>query len=297
MPNIPELDVYKKNINSIKQIDFNGLFQDLITSKILEQSILIPPIPTIELSLDKTNKFYRVRKNINTDKELSLQKTFSYPDECYCNQNGRANIKGKSIFYCSNEAITSLLETKPKDKEILYLGIWQPIAIMNILAATFCKKVTIEKNGILGQVELIKKSAVYQSLNTLNLEHFDYVIDFFTHLYKEELEPYYITSWFSNYILYLRNECNCILYQSVESTSFCNFAFHPNFINNGSLILNEVIKLEVEVVDNKYLNYLPTEIGIPNGINVDWRQTTEDEAKYYISIIKKDDEFTHQIPQ
>src|SRR6185437_7079959 len=66
-------------------------------------------------------EFYRVRMNIQENEDENLLRTYSYPPASACEKNGRANLSGRSVFYCSDHAGTALLESKPKEGQIGYL--------------------------------------------------------------------------------------------------------------------------------------------------------------------------------
>ncbi len=125
---LPELNLYKSNVETLKQLDFENMVQEMIGENVYKRTILLPQLPAYFNSTEFNNgTFYRVRKNINPTKEdLSLIKTFSYPEPDFCRENGRANLKGKSIFYCSDVAATAILESKPEQNDTIYLSIWQP---------------------------------------------------------------------------------------------------------------------------------------------------------------------------
>lgn len=81
---------------------------------------------TIPAHIINLLKAFRVRLNINeTEEDIDLIRTFSYPSPSFCKQNGRANLKNKSVFYCADAFETAFAETKPAAGDIGYLSIWE----------------------------------------------------------------------------------------------------------------------------------------------------------------------------
>src|SRR5690606_29329039 len=91
--------------------------------------VLLPQIITYQDPDNfNTHKLFRVRLNIVESREdCSLIQTYSYPPAFVCTENGRANLKGKSVFYCSNDPSAALLEAKPKPGDIAFMSIWKPV--------------------------------------------------------------------------------------------------------------------------------------------------------------------------
>lgn len=300
LDNFPEIDVYKSNLENLQSLDLTHFSQKEIGSIVYKNAILIPNVfATIHQIGFNGACYYRVRKNINPTKEdLTQTKTFSYPEPCYCKENGRANIKHTSVFYCSDVAATSLLETKVEQNDTFYLSIWKPHVDRDVKAASYCKKVKRVENATIKEIELLKPlNQQISSSGQDKTEHLNYLNDFIADYFIKEQKPYSITSWLSNNILYKKKSADCIIYPSFETSSnFCNIAFHPNFVDKY-LKIDKVIKLETEIIDNRYLNYSLNAIGEFNSTKIEWRNLTEAEKVNYHSIIKKGEELINFKPQ
>lgn len=290
---LPDIEEYKSNLESLKNIDFQSMSQREIHENVYKQTVILPKIPA-NFAITEFNKgtFYRVRKNIDPTKEdLTKIKTFGYPEPSFCSQNGRANIKGKSVFYCSDVAATSILESKPEQRDTIFLSVWQPDVMRDVKAITLCKSVKRLENGAIKTVELLKPlQSQISECGADKTEHLNYLNSFIGEYFVTEKEPYYFTSWFSDNILYQLKNIDCIHYQSCITSAFSNFAFQPTFIDEENLKLENVVKLETELISDRYLKYILLEIGETDGDKIKWRQLTEVEKANYHSIIKKGEE-------
>jgi RES domain len=288
---IPELDVYKSNLELLNNFQFDNFIQEKIKDTVLAYTVLIPQIPCLSLNPTDFNlsNFYRARKNINTKREdLTQVKTFSYPDKKYCSGNGRANLRGQSVFYCSEEFATSIIETGPENEDIYYISIWQPNTTRNVNAATFIRRVKKVEHSELKEIELIKPLNPQISQKGIDkTQQVECLINFIENKYKLEEKPYYFTSCFSDYLINQRN-FDCIIYQSAEVNSFCNFAFNTDFIDNLLLKFRCVIKLEIIQLNQFCLTYSLQEIGELKCGSVIWRPLSSSEKMDYDLIIQKE---------
>jgi hypothetical protein len=284
---IPEIEVYKANLGRIMDINTEELFHSFLGIMILKHTVVMPPIPTIDLTLSSEDLLYRVRKNIDIIKEdLTIVKTYNYPEPIYCKENGRANIKGYSVFYCSNVAATSIIETKPEDKDVYYLSIWKPKTKTILKAANFCKEINKIDSGQLKPMVLISKLKDQISASGVDkTPQLNYLLDFVIDTFKNENKPYNISSWISHYILNVRMDLNGILYQSVEANSFCNMAFHPTFVDN-QLCFQKVLKIETIKLENQLIKYKLISVGELESDKIKWRQLKEQEKIDYHNILK-----------
>ncbi|RYY06844.1 MAG: hypothetical protein EOP43_05075 [Sphingobacteriaceae bacterium] len=116
----------RNKLEELKNLDFSGLSQKEL-AMIFSSYIEMIPSMYGKYSVEKFNNFifYRVRLNVKENEDLQLLRTYSYPLPQFCNENGRANLKNKSVFYSTNCALTAIIETKPKVGDIGYLSIWE----------------------------------------------------------------------------------------------------------------------------------------------------------------------------
>ena len=112
----PGLEAYKQGLKELPDLLWDSISQEDLYNKFYDAAVILPQMIVHQEAQNFNElKFFRVRLNINTDiEDLSLIQTYSYPPGFVCNSNGRANLKGYSVFYCSNNPTCALLESKPK---------------------------------------------------------------------------------------------------------------------------------------------------------------------------------------
>ncbi|HXI01199.1 MAG TPA: hypothetical protein VNI52_13110 [Sphingobacteriaceae bacterium] len=125
--NLPSLDDFKRQLKALKQLDLENATLIEIEEAYLSHLPFLPRMLCyIHFNEARQQPLYRVRMNINPELEdLSLIRTYSYPSGSHCMRNGRANRRGKSVFYCSNKAFAAIYESKPTVGAIGYLSVWQ----------------------------------------------------------------------------------------------------------------------------------------------------------------------------
>ena len=280
----PNLDMYKENLKLLKDYNFNGATPWEISEKYYHYATIFPQA-FITQNPDRFNQhsFYRVRLNIDTNTEdINLIQTHSYPLPCFCGQNGRANLKGKSVFYCSNKPGAALFECKPKKGDEGFLSIWKPVAKRPI------------KFGVLLPTDLRQDNPWYElaisTFSTINdylrahakdkFQHFVELYRFIAERFIEEKEPYHLTSWLSHELIYGEKWKDLILYPSVATDKlYCNMAFHPNTVHT-QLRLEKVIRFIVRDVDGGRFLYSPGQVGEPKDTNIIWRPSRPEEKDF-----------------
>jgi hypothetical protein len=282
----PTIEEYIAQLDILKNLDFSTLSHQEIEDKFYDYATIFPQIfATQNPERFNLHTLYRIRLNIDTDKEdLNLIQTYSYPLPEHCTKNGRANIKGKSVFYCSNKVGAALFESKPKRGDKGYLSIWKPIAKRPI------------KIGVALPADLradnpwheLARSAFLSSKKFLSnnagdkYNHFVELNKFIADRYVHENYPYPITSWLSNEFLYGQKWKDLILYPSIATDKiYCNMAIHPNTVNT-QLILNKVIKFIIRGVEGEKILYSPGYVGEVVNTNLIWRESRPDEKDFFI---------------
>ena len=109
-----DVDSFISVIKEFDAIDLRGNEPHEIERIFYDYFAFIPSI-WFGQKIERFNKhiFYRIRKNIDKNEEaIDLVSTYSYPSSKLCIKNGRANLKGKSVFYCSDNAVTALMEVE-----------------------------------------------------------------------------------------------------------------------------------------------------------------------------------------
>jgi len=234
--------------------------------------------------------FYRARLNIDlANEDIGLIKTYSYPPSSACKVNGRANLKGRSVFYCSDHALTAIYECKPKVGDYGFLSIWDNHKADRIVKFAIClpKDLRPDNNWTRDAVKAHLYAEEYSrvrggiksaQLNALN--------EYISRQFIEEKEPYLLTSMLAENYLYYKSKADFIVYPSIVANSqHCNLAFHPNSVET-LLSFKKVIRFRVtDVVDSpRGLNLAIGKTGELNGACLEWRKTSEHEVPFLGTI-------------
>ena len=276
------IEEYKTKLQELKNIDLaNSTLEEI--EQCFEKYIKIIPSLTAFFSIENFNtfQFYRVRLNIDSDSEaLNLIRTYSYPLPQFCKQNGRANLKNKSVFYCTNSPITAILESRPKVGDIGYLSIWE------------AKTNRMMKGGILLPKDL-KNSNLWQPLtidihkNTFEnyskerkAEFYLETIDFVANLFLTEKEPYPFTSLASNELIYGEKWKDFIVYPSfLHDGHSSNMAIHPNIVDTF-LKFKKVIRFKLLDIQNDKHTYSTGRVGEIVNTDIKWRYANDGELDF-----------------
>lgn len=278
------LESLKGNLEKLRNTDFTNKSHKEISETINYYLDLLPVVSGM-YDTEKFNKFqfYRVRSGVNTDTEdLNLIQTYSYPLPQFCNENGRANLKNMSIFYCSNHAVTALVESKPKVGEIGYLSIWQGCASETMSCGILLPKA-------------LRKENMWRVLTDDLYEHVEKNIDeklkekgplfyeklkFISDLFLTETRPYPITSLIAYEMLYGKARKDFIVYPSFANDSYsCNMAIHPNVVNN-SMRLKKVIRFKVISIEGQNFTMSTGRVGELVKNNMEWRDAIQEELDF-----------------
>ena len=217
-------------------------------------------------------KFYRVRMNISEGEDPNLIRTHSYPSPC--TTFGRANLIGKSIFYCSNHPGSSISESRGTKDKIGYLSVWEPRAERDV------------KYGICLPQDLRRENEFnFMSNNTYNFitedskqdagekaAHLQFYHRFIAERFVKETHPYTLTSWIANEMLYGPQWRDFIIYPSVANESYsCNMAFHPNSADT-LLKFKKVLEFKVGNASGHDIQMKETKIGEIEHSKMKWRK-------------------------
>ena len=267
------LNHLKDKLEELKRSDFSNLNQRQLVTLF---SSYIEVIPSIfgKYSIEKFNKFsfYRVRLNVKENEDLQLLRTFSYPLPQFCNENGRANLKNKSVFYTTNCALTAIMESKPKVGDTGYLSVWEGCTNRIIKASVLLPSNLEKKNNWSGLVEDVYANVEKTHILTQEIIHF------ISQLYVNEKPPYYLTSFISNELMYGDNWNDFVVYPSFINDGFsCNLAIHPNVVDNY-LRFKKVIRFKVVKVHNREFAISTGRVGEIINTNIQWRTGTKEEV-------------------
>nr|WP_321357008.1 RES domain-containing protein [uncultured Draconibacterium sp.] len=266
-----KLDLTSKNSKEIGQLYFE----------------YFPLIPYIWFGqkIERFNKhiFYRVRKNINENEEaINLTSTYSYPSSKLCEHNGRANRNGKSVFYCSDNAITAIMECQLKTGDIGYLSIWKPDAKRE-MRIQYSLPRHLRPDNKWNEVRKDIHPLIEQHLIENYKEKKELYIALINYLFKKfisEKFPYPLTSWLADNYLYSENWIDILLYPSVAGgQKDCNMAIHPNSVDDN-IKFKKVIKFRVVDAQVDKIAYRPISVGELKNQNIVWRKAQKDEKDF-----------------
>jgi len=282
--NFSDIDSYIKLLNEFDKIDLTNKDSKEINDIYIKYAPFVPQI-WFEQRIKRFNNhiFYRVRKNINErDEAINLISTYSYPSSILCKTNGRANIRGKSVFYCSDNAVTSLMECQLKIGDIGYLSIWKPNATRKI-KIQFCLPRQLRPDNKWNEVRKDIHPLITSHLNK-NYEdkqqHYIALINYLFDKFTKEKYPYPLSSWLADKYLFNDSWVDIILYPSVAGgEKDCNMAIHPNTVDNN-IRFQKVIKFKVIDVQKTKIAYRPISVGELNNQNIEWRKPKEDEKDF-----------------
>ncbi len=279
---LPPIEILKKNGNELLKTNFiNQSFEEIQSA--IQNKLSLIPIPIKIVSKGNINKLsvYRVRINIDSEKEnSSLIKTYSYPPSFICKKN-RANIEKYPVFYCSENKMTSLREMDPKANDIVYLSIWRfnskrdvyivPILPNNLGSANYWQPLAKDMHNYFSEFNKKVGENKFKELTKL----FEIISDYFIQ------NNYPLTSWFANKYLYKTNNIDLILYPSfANSKKTCSIAIHPNFVDRY-LELEKIYILKItEFVENGYKFQLQR-IGILSYTNIIWKYPKKEDTDYF----------------
>lgn len=285
----PEYEKFIEGLEILNKYDFSSSSREDIYNKFYDYAYSLPTNFGY-LSPENFNKrkFYRVRLNIDRNKEdLSLIQTYSYPPTSFCNFNGRANLSGKSIFYCSNELLPSMLESKPKIGDEGFLSIWKGNANRKIKVGHYLPtNLPIENSWsqIASETFQDLRNNLPEELKS-KLKHLETLNDFISKKFVNEKEPYFLTSMLSWELFYGQFWTDLMIYSSVVTNNkFCNIAIHPNSVNENLQFEKVIIFKVVEFKNGIPIVQLRNEFGELNDSRIEWKNLTEMEMNLFNRI-------------
>lgn len=281
----PDFEIYFNGLKTLDDYDFSNLCNREIYDTFYDYAKILPYSYGI-FNPQKFNQhtFFRVRLNINREKEdISLIHTYSYPPSSVCNEKGRANLNGKSVFYCSNNPNAAILECKPKIGNEGYLSFWNGNTSRNIKAGICLPYDLPQENewSIFAKeaFEYLIESLPHQSKD--KFKHLMALYKFVSHKFISEKSPYPLTSMISNEMLYGDLQRDFIIYPSVLSdTKLCNMAFHPNSVIEN-LKFEKVLKFKVSDIKNEVIQFNLGKVGFIENGRMKWRDHSEEETVFF----------------
>lgn len=283
----PSLEILKQNLKDLFEMDKSLLSLKDIKTALFDKAVILPnsysPLPAETINLLKV---FRVRseKTINLENEdLNLIRTFSYPNPCFCTTNGRANLKGKSVFYCSDNKETALAESNLQIGDAAYLSVWNIKCDREVNSTSFLPTTIPEKNIWYNQALKLQAKAIdhAKQYGGDKSQQLEMVINFFSQTFIKENKPYSITSWISNNLLYEYDFIDFLVYPSYATNNYsCNLAFHPNFVDQF-MKLETIFKMVIKEKGNDSITFNITESGTAKRTNIIWGDIQQDSIDQY----------------
>lgn len=288
---IPDFETFKKWLDELFLIDKSHLTQEEIRKLFYEKAIIFPnPIATLPSDTINLFKAFRVRLNIKeSEEDLDLIRTFSYPNPCFCQDNGRANLKHKSVFYCADAFETAFAESKPVIGDTGYLSIWRINCDRDVNYSAFFPSTIPNKNMWYNAAIEYQKKMVENVNNFGNdkSEQLKLLFEFTSNIFIKETSPYSLTSWMANSLLYQYFGIDFIVYPSRATNNItCNIAFHPNFVDNY-FKLDRVYKYKIKDVNKSGGNYSIEKVGKVFRTNIKWDDPTDEDIKEHFPEARK----------
>jgi len=282
-PKYLTLDDLKEKLNELKNLDLSKSNIEEISSVV---SSYIEVIPSVfgNYSIEKFNNFsfYRVRLNVKENEDLQLLRTFSYPLPQFCTENGRANLKNKSVFYSTNCALTAIMESKPKVGDIGYLSVWEGCTTRVMKAGILLPK-DLKRENIWSAMA----NDIYTHAKKNSNEKTQEIFKFISQLFLYEESPYCLTSFISNELMYGENWNDFVVYPSFVNDGFsCNLAIHPNVVDNF-LRFKKVIRFKVLKISNGEFSVSTGRVGEISNTNINWRSGTKEERDFSLFPLAK----------
>tara|TARA_R110000751_G_scaffold7964_1_gene32320 strand:- start:4464 stop:5357 length:894 start_codon:yes stop_codon:yes gene_type:complete len=278
----PEYKTYLKNLQLLSNFDFTNYTNQQIYNKFHDLALTIPGLGA-KLIHEKINGFelYRVRME-NTISELEdkdIIQTFSFPPPAVLNSNGRANIKNKSVFYCTDHPYPAIKEANGGIGEVGFLGIWEIQASRDLVYLSCLPEVLPNMNnwhefGEFHYNFLIEKQSDEDSKV---LPHKIALRKLITDKFMLEKPQYHISSMIENEYLY-DNDCDLLLYPSAQSfQDYINFAFHPNVVLSH-LKCKKIVRFKINKITNQQVGFNLLGIGEIENDRIKWRKITDQDG-------------------
>lgn len=292
---IPEFKDYVKQVEEFQQLDLSGLSLKEIDEKFFKAVHVMPQMVLgINPKMMNEQTFYRVRivRSGEPKPDLNLVRSFSYPDPHFIKKNGRANLAGTTVFYCSDDINTALIEVCPKAGDTLYLSFWKMKCDRDIVYKGFFPHKSMPKESKIYQLAL-NYFKNYVDMNVENgaghkLDQLNYLYDVIAETFTFQKSPYLLSSWLAHNMIYNYFGIDFLLYPSWQ-TQFIgtNLAMHPNFVDQF-LSLDRVYTIEMKVVSiqvpgESTMNYFYGKVGHVEKTNIQWLNFTKED----LDIIEK----------
>jgi hypothetical protein len=244
----------------------------------------ILPNTVAQLSPEDINLLtaFRVRAKIQTEEDLSLIRTFSYPSTDACRYNGRANIKNHPVFYCADNPITAIMESKLALGDTAFISVWRVRFTGSVQYAGYLPVNLPAKNPWFNTatIQFDKIKNHIQSIQSGKDEQLKILFEFLFQIFVTETEPYSLTSWLSHRMLY-NFGIQFIVYPSFQTKSWqCNMAFHPNVVDLF-FSFHRVFEFKMSRIDEDGGKFTISKMGRMKSTGIIWTEAPEDEVQHF----------------
>nr|WP_152556228.1 RES domain-containing protein [Nonlabens ulvanivorans] len=280
------LKMYKENLSELAKTDFTKLTNEEIYNKYYDLALILPTTNSTISSVNFNSlEFHRVRLNVNFKKEdKNLEQTYSNPPTIFCSENGRANLKGTSVFYCSNDPKTAMEETRPNVGDTGVISVWKGKSIRGAKFAHCLNELLPQQNIY----NLLAKQSFQFLSDTSNItdngkSYLRELILFIAEIFTEEQQPYPLSSMISNELLFSQDLWHdAIVYPSFTQNKLsCNLAFHPNSVNE-LLELKKIMPFKIIDEKNGQLIFnFNKKIGERKNNTFLWREISIEDKKWF----------------
>ncbi len=280
----PDLETLQRNLAELMSVDKSGMSQQEIRDTFFRHAIL-QPFSYIAYDGNKLNLLTAFRARVGIDaisEDITCPKTFSYPPSQFCRQNGRANLMGKPVFYCSDQGGTAMIETKPALGSTIYLGKWGVLCNREWRISCFLPPDIPSRNPWynLAQNQFDHVSKYAQQIGLGKAEQLEHITNFLAKAFVGEVPPYYLTSWLADEVLYGYAGIDMLVYPSfTTSANTCNLAIRPDFADSY-MKLQKVYRLLVTRLSDTTINYQTQAVGNVTSGKIEWSAPSlEDEME------------------
>ena len=250
----PPISRYKKNLKELLDFDFSDKSFEEINNIYYDNALILPSAKEkLHPEAFKDFYFYRVRMNINfKSTDTNLINTYSYPSPSLCKGNGRSNIAGTSVFYCSDSATSAMHEMKPRINDEGFLSVWKIDVNRPIKLACLLPHTLNRHNSWWSFSQDIHKDQLklwYKNYPKLT-EHYKALTNFIGRAYRLKDSNYSLSSFISKKLMFEDIYNDFILYPSFSTEeTYANMAFHPNFVDNH-LVLHKIFQFKImKIID------------------------------------------------
>ena len=289
---LPETMAYYKLLSEFeKMVLVDKVFDEhtdrMEIVKAIDKHILLIPTVTAKTENFWYKNLYRVRKinpenkynpqDRNDTKYWSRISSFSMPKPEYCISNGRANLKGNSVFYCSDDMLSAIHEMEVQPGEECFISIWQ--SLVPRLSFNFMLPHGLNGDNKWSNVASSLSGYVANETKERNdSQHQIYSRNFIANLFCKEEKPYCVSSIIADFLLNDESDpIDFLLYPSVQTMhKYTNMAFNPVSATKN-LKLRKVLRYKVNAREGLNIKGDIMAIGVNINNEILWREVNDED--------------------